>query len=240
MGKDNLGDRMKSQYESRFQSYLPRRCWHILRLDGRAFHTFTRSMQKPFDHELIGALDLSTHYLMSKIQGAKLAYCQSDEISILFTDFEKRDTSLWFDGNIQKIVSIAASEFSTAFEYYYHPKHHHAAFDCRVFSIPDVEEVINYFVWRQKDWARNSLQMLCRAHFSHKEMQNKTQADMHEMLHSVGVNWAELASHLKNGRAFFTQEAKSVLGNKWRWTGDFIFSERRDEMKSIIGSHKYD
>ena len=113
--KDELGDRMKKAYENRTRFYLPRRAYSILRLDGRSFHTFCKGLKKPFDAGLIADMDATACYLCKNIQGAKFAFVQSDEISILLTDFNEIGTDAWFDGNIQKMVSVAASMATAKF-----------------------------------------------------------------------------------------------------------------------------
>src|SRR6185369_1764528 len=98
---DALGDRMKSQYENRTRYYLPRRTYTIVRVDGKAFHTLTRGMEKPFDNHFANCMTGTCEYLFDEIGGSQLAYVQSDEISVLLTDFKEIDTQAWFDGNLQ-------------------------------------------------------------------------------------------------------------------------------------------
>src|SRR6185503_13990478 len=105
---NSLGDRMKRQYEDRTRVMLPRRTYTIIRVDGKAFHTFTRHCEKPNDKALAHALDGAARRLCEEAQGAQLAYLQSDEISVLLTDFMLPTTDAWFDGNLQKIVSVSA------------------------------------------------------------------------------------------------------------------------------------
>ena len=114
MNKDSLGNRMKG-YENISRSYLIRRIPVIIRLDGKAFHTFTRGLKKPFDEILMNTMWETAKYLCENIQGCKIAYTQSDEISLLLTDYENIDTSAWFDNNVQKMVSISASMATLAF-----------------------------------------------------------------------------------------------------------------------------
>jgi len=109
MKRDALGDRMKSAYEDRTRYKLPRKTYTLIRVDGKAFHTYTKGLKKPFDEGLISDMNETAAYLCKNIQGAKFAYVQSDEISILLTDFDEITTDLWFDGNLQKMSSIAAS-----------------------------------------------------------------------------------------------------------------------------------
>lgn len=107
--KDSLGDRMKNNYENRAKTYLVRRTPVIIRLDGRAFHTFTRGFQKPYDEIFHNAMNATMKYLCENIQGCKLGYTQSDEITLLLTDYDTLTTDAWFDNNVQKICSVSAS-----------------------------------------------------------------------------------------------------------------------------------
>ena len=222
--KDTLGDRMKKYYENRFRLHLPRRTYTIIRLDGKAFHTVTRHLEKPFDNGLITAFRLCAQRLVQKIQGSIFAYHQSDEISIVLQDFANIDTDAWFDGNIQKICSVSASMFTLEFCKFYDAKYRDLIFDARCFIIPDKEEVINYFIWRQQDWIRNSLNMLCSKYFSHEQLKNKSNEERHELLHSKGINWNDLALWLKNGSVIF----KDIIFD------DIIFKEQRIYMRNIL------
>lgn len=201
MSKDSLGDRMKTQYEDRFRTLLPRRVYTILRLDGRAFHTYARRAERPFDARLMHSLNLTGLALAREVMGMEFGYLQSDELSFLLTDFHTIHTEAWFDGNVQKIVSVAASIATAAFARSpFAQEHGPATFDARVFCLADPVEVTNYFIWRQKDWERNSLQMLARAHFSHKALHGKKRADLHDMLHEKGINWTQCTEEQKEGR----------------------------------------
>ena len=222
--KDDLGTRMKTQYEQRTRTWLPRRTYTIIRLDGKAFHTFTRGMERPYDERFMNAMDYTAMHLCLDIQGAVMAYVQSDEISILLTDFDKITTDAWFDGQVQKIVSVSASMATAFFNSYINydtddSQKKMAFFDARVFTIPDPVEVENYFVWRQKDAVRNSLAMHAQSLFSHKELHGKSQADMHDMIHEAGENWNDLPDGFKRGRTI----GVGPLTAKWENdTPDFL------------------
>lgn len=211
--RDDLGDRIKSQYEDRTRYFLPRRTYTIIRCDGKAFHTYTRSFQKPFDSIIETGMNAAAQALFDEAQGANFAYVQSDEISVLLTDFAKPETSAWFDGNLQKICSVSASVCTMAFNRIAREAGvpSNAMFDARVFTIPDPVEVENYYVWRQKDAERNSLSVLAQQHFSHKQLQGKSCADMHEMLHTKGVNWNDLPDDRKRGRAIYNDTLDSHI-----------------------------
>lgn len=211
--KDDLGKRMKEQYEMRTRTWLPRRTYTIIRLDGKAFHTFTRRMKRPYDQTFMDMMDKTAISLCSEIQGCKMAYVQSDEISLLLTDFEKITTDAWFDGQVQKIVSVSASiatahfnVLNSLYQIQVEKKDWSdiklAMFDSRVFCIPDPIEVENYFIWRQKDAVRNSISMHAQSLYSHKELHGKSQSDMHDMIHAKDQNWDNLPDGFKRGRTF--------------------------------------
>jgi len=109
--KDVIGDRMKESYENITKIFLPKKCFTIIRIDGKAFHTLTKRMRftKPFDTDFRYMMNETTKFLCENIQGAIFGYTQSDEISIILQDFKNKETSAWFNGNIQKIASVSAS-----------------------------------------------------------------------------------------------------------------------------------
>ena len=216
--QDELGDRMKEQYENRTRISLPRRTYTIIRLDGKAFHTYTRGLDKPFDKGLYEDMDKAIIAMMCEVQGVKFAYTQSDEISLLLTDFALPTTSAWFDGNLQKMVSVAASIITAEFNMlrvkrsmgsHFHPNlmPNSAYFDGRAFTIPDRIEVMNYFIHRNQDCSRNSVSMVAQSHFSHKQLNGKSTAEMQEMLmKDKDVNWSYYPDELKNGRLIVKEE----------------------------------
>ena len=197
---DSLGDRIK-RYELVTNHHLTPRSPVFVRVDGKTFHSYTRGMEKPFDARLTAAMIHATQQTARQMTGFKLAYAQSDEASFLITDFDTLESQGWFDYELNKIVSITASAFTANFNQAMadHPAARGLAlFDARAFVVPE-SDMANVFLWRQKDWVRNSIQMLARAHFSHKELLGKKHAQIHEMLFSKGINWAHLDDHLKNG-----------------------------------------
>lgn len=261
--KDQLGKRMKSQYEMRTRTYLPRRTYTIIRLDGKAFHTFTEHMERPYDLDFIRAMNETAKYLCQEIQGVQFGYAQSDEISLLLTDFAKDGTDAWFDGQVQKIVSISAAmataKFNREMQKVYLKNVDYisskddatdlineplAFFDSRVYTIPDPTEVENYFIWRQKDATRNSLQMHAQSLYSHNELDGKSQADQHELIFKAGENWNNLPSGFKRGRTFRkyllvdmeTPGGIKYLGKEWKEL-HMDFLKEREELTDMIPTY---
>jgi tRNA(His) guanylyltransferase len=219
MMKENIGDRMKSYYEDRTRYKLTRRTNTIIRVDGKAFSNYTKGLERPFDLGLMEDMNKTTEYLCQNIQGAKFGYVQSDEISILITDYDDISTHAWFDGNLQKMASIAASLATAKFNQLRMARacfddvikedapiykddiqnFKLAMFDARVFQIPYQEEVINYFIWRQQDATRNSISSVAQSLYSHKELNGKKTDEMQEMIFQKGVNWNDYTSREKRG-----------------------------------------
>ena len=202
---DSLGDRIK-RYENVFHYSLTRRTPLMIRVDGRAFHTFTKGCNRPFDQNIMQAMVSSANTLAEEMQGFKVAYIQSDEATFLLTDYDRLETQSWFDYDLSKVVSISASVMSVNFNHFVKNVGNPVVFDSRAFSVPE-NDVANAFVWRAKDWERNSLQMYCRSYFSHKELHQKNREDMHDMLHSIGKNWTtDLSNREKNGTFLINTE----------------------------------
>jgi tRNA(His) 5'-end guanylyltransferase len=262
--KDQLGDRMKSFYEDRFRTKLPRRAYTIIRVDGKAFHTYTKGLNRPFDEGLIEDMNLTAAFLCKNIMGAKLAYVQSDEISILITDFDTQDTQSWFDYNVQKMVSIAASLATSEFnrlrvlrsikertnktkwsevtdetflmniETSFNKM---AQFDARVFQIPSRIEVENYFIWRQQDAVRNSISSVAQSLYSHKELNGVKTNEMQEMIFQKGINWNDYDFRKKRGAVIGKVEVQvegGVVRNRWEVIDTPIFTQDREFLGELI------
>lgn len=221
---DSFGDRMKA-YEDVNRVKLTPRTPTIIRVDGCHFHTFTRGFDKPFDDKIHQAMTSAGQALLHDISGAKLVYIQSDEISVLVNDYDKFATQSWFDKNLQKMVSVAAS-IATA---YFNRQINHtklATFDGRAFVLP-IEEVCNYFVWRQKDAIRNSISGLAQSFFSPKKLQNKSTKDMKLMLEEENVIWDSLEPWQKYGWCITRQQPSVLLSSP-------LFSENREFVNDFL------
>ena len=277
MDKTSLGDRMKNNYENISRYYLTRRTPVIIRIDGKAFHTFTRGFKKPFDDILVKSMQETMKYLCENIQGCVLGYTQSDEISLVLTDYAELITDAWFGNNLQKMCSVSASMATLAFNKAFNDnivryidshfdtdcdvmndlaeytkilinaRNKGAMFDSRVFTIPK-EEVCNYFIWRQKDATRNSIQSVGQANFSDKELHKKSTKDIQDMLMTQkGINWNDYATTLKRGSCCikaddslteydevgnicgYTQRSKWVIDNEIP-----IFTQDRNYVEKLI------
>lgn len=247
-------DKRMKKYEFVSRHYLTTRTPVIIRIDGKAFHTFTRGFQKPFDDVLSKTMQETMKYLCENIQGCVLGYTQSDEITLVLVDYKNIDTSAWFDYNIQKCASVAASMATMAFnkyfnnnieefgraniedwdeggtsrnlsveerialnlaETYYKAYLKGAMFDARVFNIPK-DEVCNNLLWRQNDASRNSIQMVGRAYFSHKQLDKKSTSDIQDMLMlEKGINWNDCPTKYKRGSCCIRKTDEATGRSKW-------------------------
>jgi tRNA(His) guanylyltransferase len=239
----DLGDRMKL-YEGVSDTRLPPRIPIIIRVDGRAFHTLTKGMDRPWDTNFVTCMTMMAAAMCRELDGCKFAYVQSDEASFLLTDWDRYQTQGWFKYRVQKIVSMAAAiatdEFGKAFRAEFAGTkflERKTRFDARVASYPR-HEVGNYFVWRQQDATRNSIQMLAQSRFSHKECHGKNTSQLQEMLHSVhGINWNDVPTSLKRGTAIYKRDPGD--GTRPVWAVDVnppIFTKDR----AFINQHLTD
>lgn len=230
MSGDSLGDRMKG-YERAYRVALPLRMPVILRVDGKAFHTVTERCVRPFDAGLAAAMDATAVALCNEIQGAAFAFVQSDEISVLVHNYRRLNSEAWFDNGVQKMASVAASCATHAFGWEAMdmgkdmPR---ALFDARVFVLPEAE-VCNYFVWRQQDATRNSIQMMARARFSHRECENKNTSQLQDMIHAAGDNWNNLEPRWKRGRGVVREcvTRAGIERHEWRVVDVPVFTQER-------------
>lgn len=210
---EDEGDRQKF-FEHQYGNgrYLMNEVPCLLRLDGRSFHSFTHGLQRPFDLRFSNLMIETTKFMVTQTCSS-WGYCQSDEISLCW--LTSGDTQLFFDGKVQKIVSVTAALASAFFnrkleEFLPEKLGALPIFDSRVFNVPSEKDAVNYLNWRMLDNVKNSVSMLARAHFGHSVLHNKNQSDMHEMLHTVGVNWADQPHHFKNGTFFRRTQREKV------------------------------
>ena len=244
--KDSLGTRMKA-FEACASMHLLPRMPMIIRVDGNAFHTMVKrwKCKKPFDPEIIDAMQKTMLFLCDNIQGAVLGYVQSDEISIGVIDYQSLTTTPWFDKKVQKMASIAAGMATKAFNFNYIMRGNRdvnamdlkdmAVFDGRVFTLPK-EEVVNYFLWRQQDASRNSVSMAARSVLSHKECYGLNCDQMQEaMFKKAGLNWNNCSTVEKRGTCAIKVPMSIstpngiVQRNKWFLDLDIpVFSQNRE------------
>lgn len=261
MSHDSLGDRMK-EYENTYRLHLTRRVPVIVRIDGKAFHTFTKGFKRPFDAAIHEPMVDTAIELCRNVEGCKLAYTQSDEISLVLRNDDELTTQAWFGNNLQKIVSVTASMATQAFNrsygiyvrrnynipasfefmsdekqeailkpyLLYTKKVDKALFDSRAFLIPE-EEVVNYFIWRQQDAVRNSIESCARVLYSDKELYKKNCSEMIRMMLDKGFDWNTLPTFQKSGTCIVKRSHEANGAIRTKWVADYdipLFMSSRD------------
>jgi len=242
-----LSDRIKEHYEDRTKVFLNRRTITLLRLDGKGFSKLTKSLNKPFDDAFSDDMDATAIYLCQNIQGAKFAYTQSDEITVVMTDFDTLETDAWFDYNVQKMVSISASLATAKFNQLRlfrepnTPDTKLACFDSRVFQVPNIDEMVNAIINRQQDCTRNSVSMAASANYSHEELNGKSSDEKQEMLFQKGINWNDYKTKYKRGSVIKKHQfevegpnGETATRSKWIAVETPIITQDKDFLKSLI------
>lgn len=202
--KDDLGDRIKA-YES---ASTHRRAFKgqpiVARLDGRGFHTFTKGLNRPYDVRFTGSMLVTMGALVEKFK-PKIAYSQSDEITLVWYVPAESKATYDFGGRFQKFDSLLAGFASAAFNEVLYDELPEkagslATFDCRTFVVPNLTEAYHTLLWRQQDATKNAISMAAQSMFSHKELQHKHSDEMQEMMFSKhGVNFNDYPDFFKRG-----------------------------------------
>jgi len=256
MDRTSLGNRMK-EYERASQSNLTKRLPVIIRIDGKAFHTFTRDLKKPFDDLFLTAMHETAYELLTQIAGCRLAYTQSDEISLLLINYEHLNTDPWFKNTIQKLVSIAASlttitfykKFTEQVKFYKmeHPEDEryyntlmkkvesNPIFDARVFVLPK-EEVCNYFIWRQQDCVRNSILSMGQYYIGNKAIEGKSCGEVCELLRETEHPYESIHSEHQKGFTVYTIENEDLGKKQCMFGYGMDFAEKRNVIQNIVNT----
>jgi tRNA(His) 5'-end guanylyltransferase len=203
MEKMTLGDRCKAlesaEADRRAMPALPL----LARLDGRAFHTFTRGLPRPYDERLTRCLIETTAHLVGSFE-ARVGYTQSDEITLLWWEPERQVGRYPFDGRYQKLASVLAGSASAFFarivaEAIPQKRSELPCFDGRVWQVPTLDDALEVFVWREDDATKNSISMAASAFYSTEELEGVVSSEKHDLLHRKGVNWNDYPSSFKRG-----------------------------------------
>lgn len=233
MNFDSLGDRIKfyekNAMPERFLPMIP----VVVRLDGVSFHNYTRGYKRPYDERLSKSMQ-ETMIALVRQTNAIIGYTQSDEITlVLYTSGPK--IQIYFDGKVQKIISVLASKCSVIFDSHLVNELDNTAFgelyspcpnfDCRAFSVPSKWEACNALIWREQDAVRNSIQMAARSVYSHKECDKKSCAELQEMLHQKGINWNDYPDFFKRGTFYLKRYeeltySESIVSGRIYYTQD--------------------
>lgn len=227
---ESLGDRHK-RFEGLSNQYMMSDLPIMVRLDGRAFHTFTKGLKRPYDARFSVCMIETTKFLV-KETNALIGYTQSDEITLILPAASEHI----FGGRKSKIESITAALASTCFFKYLitnlpEKTMQTPVFDSRCWQYPNEELCVESLIWREADATRNSLTMACSAYFSQKQLQGVGRSKQHDMLHSVGVNWNDYPTYFKRG----TYVQRKVMDQEtWGKIPDKSKPESRTFMRSEV------
>ena len=235
---DELAARMKG-YEKDSRTTLSADQPVIIRVDGKAFHTFTKGLRKPFDSILTATMQETMQHLCKNVQNCVFGYTQSDEITLVLVTDKKEKTDPWFGNNVQKMCSVAASMATVAFNKAFYErsddflamqaeawnvsdtdikygecletKFFAATFDARAFNIPK-EDIINNLIWRQKDAIRNSIMATGRAYFSHKQLHDKSSQEVIAMLREEkNLRWEDIPLQNQRGSCCYRRSVTDSI-----------------------------
>ena len=247
---------MKS-YERETNIVLNKKVPVIGRVDGKCFSKFTKSLKKsadsPWSSEFIYAMTTAATAACKEIQGCKMAYVQSDEISFLITDTSSVNSEAYHGYKMRKMDSIVASTVTVEFFGALVSKipgmiEARPKFDARFWNL-STDEIVNYFIYRQQDAVRNSVQMLARHHFSHKDCCNKSVIQLKDMLQNKGIVWKDIDIYCQRGAAIVNKTFEETLTysrngveqqaivNRKKWVIDWstpIFTEDRNYIENLL------
>ena len=197
----DLGDRMKL-----YEGLEGKRCMPLLpicvRLDGKCFSQWTKGLTRPYDERMSTLMLLVTSTLVVDTN-AVIGYTQSDEISLIYYS-STHASQVFLDGRIQKMASILASMTTAHFNAGVPnllPERigRSAFFDCRVWTVPTLEEAANALLWRERDATKNAISMATRHYYSHAQVTGKTGPEQQELLFRAGVNFNDYPDFFKRG-----------------------------------------
>jgi tRNA(His) guanylyltransferase len=253
MPVQTLGERMKS-YEHAYRRRLPTRTYTLLRLDGHNFGSYTRRLDKPFDAQFAADMAATMKALCENATGVAFAYTQSDEISLLLTDFATPTTQAWHGGVEAKILSLSAAKATSTFNRLRPDQD--AEFDSRVWTLDSATEVANYFLWRQRDATKNSISMAASTHFSHQRLMGMNSNERIDLLwDEKGIDWSDYPAWARQGQVAYrvpqeetvtyvdrrtdTTNTKDIVRNVWQATAspDFDTPDNDGWLSQMVPSH---
>ena len=235
MKYDELGTRMKD-YEKTHRTFIPKQGYVMLRLDGKAFHSYTRGLARPYDIDFMNDMDATCAYLCENIEGVRFGYVQSDEISLVIpvATLDNPKSELWFDGQLQKVVSVSAGMASAKLSQLRIRFDKIAVFDSRVFVLPDFNELLEYLRFRIFDASKNAITMAASTVKSHKELDRISTRGRAAILEESGFPVDSLPAGFRYGRMLTrelyetevtfthkkTLEVHAVLATRSRWVSN--------------------
>jgi tRNA(His) 5'-end guanylyltransferase len=216
---ENLGNKYK-KYESEYLLLLDKTKYSILRVDGNAFHTYTKKFNKPFDEKIANAMIYATKEWIKKFNGI-IGYTQSDEATIVLPRYDKESLSeLPFSGKVNKLITLSSSYFTLMFNKFMKTTDSSPIFDCRIFQVETKEDVLECLRWRHLDSYRNGITCLARSIVGHKVLEKLGTKQRQEIIKNKDDFVIYKNHHVLHG----TFILKQLNANKKRYI-DFVFGE---------------
>lgn len=233
----------------------------IVMLDGRSFSKIIKNKyEKPFDDKFIRFMNETARYLCQNVANCKFAYVQSDEISLLLSDFDSTDTDSFFGYRLCKLQSIIASMASAKFNHLITldlldtpcsqddmkqliQNQKLIEFDCRAWNVPNDNEMFAWFLYRQNDCIKNSKQQTAQAYLSHKELNGLNTDEQIKLLKDEkGIEWESFSDNKKYGRFIYKElveyhnEELNIDYNRkvWKIHDAFTLNENKDNFLEIV------
>lgn len=226
---DVFGDRIKELESASAKIVLNEEQPICVRLDGKAFHTFTKGLKRPYDERLSKAMIDTMNYLLEKTD-ARLGYTQSDEITLVYFKVANHQQS-YFGARVQKLTSVLSSMATAKFNHEINKNisekaESFAFFDCRVWNVPSLKDAADVFIWRQDDAIKNSISMAAHDQFGDKILIKKNSQEKKAMLLEKGVDWNDYPEFFKFGTysmkkqklVNLPEELKNKKGNEGKET----------------------
>jgi tRNA(His) guanylyltransferase len=221
-----MSAKMKGEREAFFRAveaehdvHLEADAYKVIRVDGRAFHTFTGKMKfaKPYDKDFMRTMDQVAAALCEEIQGAVFAYVQSDEISVLVRPCRELREQMWFGGQLRKWLSVSAGIASGVMSREWETP---VVFDSRVLSLAERQNVVRYFLWRQSDCMRNAIQATAQHHIGHKNIFGQDRVLQLRALEAAGVDYNALPQGWRHGRVIMPHTTPMLVAYTHKKTGE--------------------
>ena len=217
----------------------------IVMLDGRSFsHMIKNKFLKPFDDNFIRMMNETAEYVCKNVQGCKFAFVQSDEISLVLTDFDTPTTDAFFSNRLCKLQSIIASlataKFNQLMTSYHFDKMWDEGyapdlsvdnicnkieelplyqFDCKCWNVPTYNDVFAWLLYRQNDCIKNSKQQTAQTCLPHKELLGKNTDEQIALLKETkGIDWTLFPNDRKYGRFIWKEEVQLVSDDGYQYT----------------------
>lgn len=206
----------------------------IVHIDGKNFSKMIKNkFEKPFDKEFIDMMNNTAKFICQNVQGVKLAYTQSDEITLIITK-SSTDSEIFFGGRLCKLQSVIAALATSEFNRHFIRRQvfdkddwsnvqvrdldqelldmKMTQFDCKAWNVDTLYDAILWLLFRNIDCVRNSKQQAAQTYLSHKALEKlDTDKQIAKLLEEKNIDWNQYPDNMKYGR-FIKKAVATVNG----------------------------